>query len=319
MSGNTRRLIEKLVRDTRAGSDAEAVRIKARALINDFRAACGDEEKPTVDMLRSLCGIQLSGDPPALSEDAELVPDGSGGVEIRVNRDRPETRRNFSIAHEISHTFFPDYAKRSWCRTDARYRDRNNPDDRLEMLCDIGAAELLLPMPWFGSSARAVRSASGLLDLAAEYGASPEATLRRMAETSEEPMAAVYFAWKLKPIQKANTCAGQLGLFDDVDVQPQVQLRVDYCIPSPTLRSGPWHIPQDKSVASEGPLYLAATGSLAEGDCYLDLGPAAGRYHVLALPAWTASGDLGPCGERAVAAVLRPLDFAAPRASRRLL
>jgi hypothetical protein len=28
-------------------------------------------------------------------------------VAIRVNPDRPETRRRFSIGHEIAHTFFP--------------------------------------------------------------------------------------------------------------------------------------------------------------------------------------------------------------------
>ena len=108
--------------------------------------------------LASLRGIVGSDEPPAFSKDAELVPDGQGGVTMRVNPDRPETRRPFSIGHEITHTFFAGYQLKVQCRPDSRYRDRNNPDDAVEMLCDVGASELLMPLPWFRDDAGSVRT-----------------------------------------------------------------------------------------------------------------------------------------------------------------
>ena len=99
-------MIDELVRSTGATDAFEAIRLKARELTSLFVATFGDPETPIdVDVLASLRGIQRSSEPPVLSEDAELVPDGVGGVQMRVNADRPETRQRFSVAHEISHTF----------------------------------------------------------------------------------------------------------------------------------------------------------------------------------------------------------------------
>src|SRR5690606_31829532 len=155
-----------------------------------------------VELLASFLGIAKSDQRPIHSPDAEISPDGTGGMTMRVNPDRPETRQRFSIPHEISHTFVPEYLTKEWCRTDARYPNRDNPDDYLEMLCDIGAAELLLPDPWFVSDAADVRDAAGITTLATKYRASREAVLRRFAETSARCVAAVFFQWKLKPTQK---------------------------------------------------------------------------------------------------------------------
>ena len=52
--------------------------------------------------------------------EARTVPDGSVG-RIEYNPNRPRERRRYSIAHEIAHTLFPDYAKR------VRHRGSNHP------------------------------------------------------------------------------------------------------------------------------------------------------------------------------------------------
>lgn len=144
----TRHLIDALVRSTRAPDPFAAIRMKARNAIEQFRATFGEPTMPLdVDALASFLGIARSGDAPAHSEDAELVPIADGRVAIRINLDRPETRKRFSVGHEVSHTFFPNYQTKTWCRTDARYRRRDNPDDLLETLCDVGASELILPAP----------------------------------------------------------------------------------------------------------------------------------------------------------------------------
>jgi hypothetical protein len=315
----TRDLIDALVRSTCAPDAFAAIRTKARNAIEQFRATFGDPTMPLdVDALASFFGIGRSDDAPAHSEDAELVPVGNGRVAIRVNPDRPETRKRFSVAHEISHTFFSNYQIKTWCRTDARYRRRDNPDDLLEMLCDVGASELILPAPWFIQDAAAVTTGAGLVDLARKYTASREATLRRFAESHPGDVAAVFLSWKLKPTQQPTIGnVDQQNLFDTDPAEHArraKRLRLDYSIPSPKFAEAGHYLPADKSVENDGPLYDAAsTGRPCEGECQLDLGPACGRYRVLAVPVWTDDDDLGPAGENALGAIIGPLDVKASR------
>jgi len=310
----TRGLIDALVRSTGASDPFAAIRLKAKNALEKFRATFGDPTMPlNVDALASLLGIGRSDDVPAHSEDAELVSVGRGRVAIRINPDRPETRKRFSVGHEISHTFFPNYERKTWCRTDARYRRRENPDDLVEMLCDVGSAELILPAPWFTEDAATVVSGAGLIDLARKYTASREATLRRFAESHGGCVAAVFFSWKLKPTQQRTIgVVNQSNLFGTdpaEDAHRAKRLRLDYSISSRSFAQAGHYLPPDKSVENDGPLYeAAATGRPCEGECRLDLGPAAGQYRVLAVPVWTDDEDLGPDGENSVSAIIQPLE-----------
>jgi len=319
---STQALIDALVRTTGGADSFEAIRIKARGAIAQYRSAFGEPEMPlNVDALASLLGIGRSEEAPVHSDDAELVPDGHGRVTIRVNSDRPETRIRFSVGHEVTHTFFPNYQTKTWCRTDARHRRRDNPDDLVEMLCDVGAAELLMPLPWFAADAKAVTTGAGLIALAGRYAVSREATLRRFAETHQGSVAAVFLSWKLKPTEKGTVGRKEQMNFLDIDPAEEArqakQLRLDYSIPSPGFASVGHFLPKDKSVENDGPLYAAAsTGRSCEGECRLDLGQAAGHYRVLAVPVWTEEADLGPRGENAVAAIVEPLDLKQPKGKR---
>jgi hypothetical protein len=237
---------------------------------------------------------------------------------MRVNPDRPETRQRFSIAHEISHTFFPDYATKPWCRTDARYRDRTNPDDYLEMLCDIAAAELLMPLPWFAVDAAAVKSADGLASLATTYCASREAAIRRYAELCPDAVAAVFFIWKLKPTQKGTLGReDQTNLFgiDPADeLREALRLRIEYAIPSPAFLTAGYYLPRDKSVECDGPIYEAASsGRPCDGECFLDLGQSSGTYRIWAVPLSTPNDELGSRGENSVVALLKPVKVQKPK------
>ena len=309
----TEALIAELVRSTGDVDAPAAIRSKAKELIALQVGMFGEPTMPiNVDVLASLRGIQRSDELPVHSPDAELVPDGLGGVTMRVNPDRPDTRLRFSVAHEISHTFFPDYATKAWCRTDARYRDRDNPDDYLEMLCDIAAAELLLPDPWFSADAAAVTSAQGLSTLATTYRASREATVRRYAELNPLSVAAVFFSWKLKPTQHGSVGRTEqtnlFGISAAEEIRDALKLRIDYCIASPSFITDGHFLPKDKSVECEGPIYDAAsTGRPAEGEDHLGLGQASGTYRIWAIPLWTPDDQLGARGENAVVAVLRPV------------
>lgn len=315
----TEALIAELVRSTGAADAPAAIRAKAKELIALQADMFGEPTMPiNVDVLASLRGIQRSDELPVHSPDAELVLDGRGGVTMRVNPDRPDTRLRFSVAHEISHTFFPDYSTKAWCRTDARYRDRANPDDYLEMLCDIAAAELLLPDPWFSKDAAAVSSAQGLSDLASTYRASREATVRHYAERNPASVSAVFFSWKLKPKQQGvvgrEDQSNIFGISAAEEIRDALKLRIEYRVASPAFIAEGHFLPKDKSVESDGPIYSAAsTGRPAEGEHHLDLGQASGTYRIWAIPLWTPDDQLGAKGENAVVALLRPMTVRKPR------
>lgn len=103
-----------------------------------------------------------------------------GQYEIEYNPHRPLGRVNFSVAHEIAHTFFPD------CSEKIRNRTRANLDPsnwQIELLCNIGAAELLMPVGSFPSDS-SVETIEDLMRLRKEYRVSAEAILIRFAKLS---------------------------------------------------------------------------------------------------------------------------------------
>lgn len=319
-TGATQALIDRLIRDTGAVDAVAAIRQKAIQAVESFVELFGEPDMLPLDLLAlaSFLGIKLSETAPTFSPDAEIAPDGTGGVEMRVNPDRPETRIRFSIGHEITHTFFPDHSSQVWPRADSRYRDLSNPDDYLEMLCDVGAAELVFPRRWFVKDAGMAASAAGVIALANKYKASRHATVRRFAELHDEPVAAVFFTWKLKPTQKdvvgRTDQVNLFGITPEDEIRDALRLRIDYAIPSRAFGDAGHFLPRDKSVENDGPLYDAAQSARAcDGECHLDLGQAAGTYRIHAVPLWTPAEERGPAGENAVAAVIRPLAFRKPK------
>ena len=299
----------------------DAIRAKAREFIAQFHAAFPENPPFNMEALASLRGVRPSSEPPVHSSDAELQPDDKGRVLLRLNRDRPLTRQRFSVGHEITHTFFPGYEEKVQCRK-PKTRDWSDPEDVLEVLCDIGASELVFPLPWFEEDAqRHAGSAEGIARLASQYRASLEATIRRLLDISTEPMAAVFFRWKLKPVQKKKGigCKDQPSLFGDdpvVEARLLMKLRVDYAL---TGGGFALHIPPEKSVESKGVIYDASVGNIClDAEEELDLGPCYGRFRISAIPLFTEDAAVGRTGERSVVAIIRPLEKAVGPSERTL-
>jgi O-acetyl-ADP-ribose deacetylase (regulator of RNase III) len=119
--------------------------------------------------------------------DARTVPVGKDGVRIEFNPSRPPNRVRYSIAHEIAHTLFPDCA--AHVRNRATYHEVTGDDWQLEALCNIGAAELLMPagsMPILSLEGLTIER---LMELRLKYAVSAEALLIRVARTAETPCA----------------------------------------------------------------------------------------------------------------------------------
>jgi len=116
--------------------------------------------------------------------DARIVPAGSSRLQIEYNPNRSRGRLRFSVAHEIAHTLFSD------CFESVRNRElhtRISEDDwQLELLCNIAAAEFLMPV---GNEidSRTPITIDNILRLQKEFDVSTEAISIRLAKITNEP------------------------------------------------------------------------------------------------------------------------------------
>jgi Zn-dependent peptidase ImmA (M78 family) len=110
----------------------------------------------------------------------------NGRFEIELNPLRPRVRQRFSLAHEIAHTLFPDCSEMVRHRS---YHSETNEDEwELEALCNIAAAELLMPL---GSmrEAHPTGNIDQVLDLRKKYQVSTEAVIIRSIQLAGAPLA----------------------------------------------------------------------------------------------------------------------------------
>jgi Zn-dependent peptidase ImmA (M78 family) len=109
---------------------------------------------------------------------------------IHTRRTDSEERRRFTVGHEISHTFFPGFQDQRRSRSDATVGqfDRNRTE---EYLCDIGAAELLLPRAELRPRLPRQVDLDAVIELASLFEATIEATALRVAALSGRPAAVV--------------------------------------------------------------------------------------------------------------------------------
>lgn len=135
--------------------------------------------------LAELLGIptEARGDIP----DARTVPVSRSKLLLEYNPLRPRGRLRFSVAHEIAHTLFPD------CAQAVRNRGVHQTETdnwQLEVLCNIGAAELLMPLGSFSNLAGQTLSIENVLKLRKEFDVSVEACMIRLVKLSRQPVAA---------------------------------------------------------------------------------------------------------------------------------
>lgn len=119
--------------------------------------------------------------------DAQLVPDG-GGVRIEFNPTRPLSRVRFSVAHELAHTLFPDYQKE--VRQRLSRSEMSGSDWELEMLCNLAAAEFLLPPDAFPELEGEAPTVNRLVELSEDYQVSPESVMIRLATLTRQHVVA---------------------------------------------------------------------------------------------------------------------------------
>ncbi len=138
-------------------------------------------------MLASWLKIEVS--PREDIRDARTIPAAKGQYQIEFNPNRSRGRIRFSIAHEIAHTFFPDCADS--VRNRVSKAEQSGDEWQLEMLCNIAAAEIVMPIGTFSNLRKEEFDLDGLMRLRREYDVSTEALLLRYIRMTSQRRALV--------------------------------------------------------------------------------------------------------------------------------
>lgn len=206
-----------------SGDPVATIISHARQLV--LEAMDGGWSGPPFDPIKLTHRLGIEAVPRDDVNDARTVPISDSGVRIEYNPNRPAGRVRYSLAHEIAHTLFPDCAKQ--IRQRARHHELTKDEWQLEALCNIGAAEILMP---FGSLRNRVTGTEGLHDLLAlqqEYEVSTEALFIRAIQMADRSRA-MFCASRVE----AGTHKGRY--------------RIDYSISSPT-----WEAPIGRGLLPE--------------------------------------------------------------------
>lgn len=103
---------------------------------------------------------------------------------IEYNPNKPLHRIRYSIAHELAHTIFPNTDKQTKNRL--AHEDMSGDDWQLEILCNIAAAEILMPIGSFLELKDQALSIDNLSKLRLRFGVSWEALLLRVAKLTDQ-------------------------------------------------------------------------------------------------------------------------------------
>jgi O-acetyl-ADP-ribose deacetylase (regulator of RNase III) len=115
--------------------------------------------------------------------DARTVPSPTGFM-VEFNPNRPRARIHYSICHEIAHTLFPDANQRVQHRLT---HDKMKGDDwQLEMLCNIAASELAMPIGSFLALTAEEISIDTVISLRKRFEVSAEALVLRLIKLTDQ-------------------------------------------------------------------------------------------------------------------------------------
>lgn len=185
----------------------------ARDLV--FKATENGWTGPPYDPFALAAMLNIAVVPHEALGDARIVPAGSG-ARIEFNPTRPRARVRFSVAHELAHTFFPDF------QDAIRYRgageSAGQDDWQIELLCNMAAGELLMPVGSFTTLEDEPLRIETLMELRRQYEVSTEALLLRVSKLTRRPCA-VFAASRVRPNDVASP------------------FRIDYVAPSPAWDS----------------------------------------------------------------------------------
>lgn len=146
MSKRTKWTNQSVLRFAEGRDPVEAIVARARQIVVDaidagWRGPPFDPLSLAADFLH----VPVAANPDV--SDARTVSAARDRLRIEFNPNRPRGRLRYSLAHEIAHTLFSDCGER--VRNRGSHEDQLPDDWQLEALCNIAAAEFLMPVGSF--------------------------------------------------------------------------------------------------------------------------------------------------------------------------
>lgn len=212
-------------------------------------------------VLARILGIEM--EPTEAVADAQITPVGRHKFAIHYNPSRPVARTRYSVAHEIAHTLFPDCA--DTVRQRINKQSVGTDEWELEMLCNLAAAELLMPISSFPELSNQDFDIESLMKARSRHAVSAEALFLRVSRLTDR-QCVVFAASRPEKTRSAES------------------YRIDYAVPSRT-----WQTPLPKRATipvDSAVKHCTAIGYTEKGDeAWPSLG---GTHHVecVGIPAY---------------------------------
>ncbi len=256
---------------------------------------CAQDVQQYIEFLRSEIGLRLS-EPVELQTiyahfgipEPQLAPlPGQGGMllgqigQIIINQSDIAARQRFSEAHELVEFLFDALPSgKGW----AKYQKGPFKHRTKENLCNLGAAELLMPAELFAHYANSEGISFGSArKLSRQFRVSITAALVQLVRVGPGRAAVVNWRQKHKKSdRKQRVPAAQLPLLAEMaPAAPRKKLRVEWAMSGPR---GPF-IPKNKSIPEESAVFACwEQARFTTGEEWLDLGPAAGHFRTENMP-----------------------------------
>jgi Zn-dependent peptidase ImmA (M78 family) len=211
-----------------------------------------------MEILASIAGVKVTKMLMSDGISGQLVPTKEGMI-AQINILDPENRQNFTIGHEVGHTFFPGFTKKKFRaeREKIFWGERINIEDEEECLCDYAASELLIPTSYFIDQINQLGfSVSNIPKLSTYFGASYEAVAIKMVNIADFPCAILISEKGLKPSEQKQMENERLQLSFFETPKFEEKLRVKYAARSSSWQFG--YIPSSASIPENSSIYKAA-------------------------------------------------------------
>lgn len=262
----------------------DEVRQRAQRLLAEaddlLRQVDANWSPPPIDpvLVAHVMGIRCTATSADLPVEAMVCADTRGFTILYRERGRPEQVRQ-ALFHELGHCLFPDYSSHPAFWTGPRWRFFR-PDEQLESLCDMAAAELQMPMDLFGQDlATNGFGAHRVTELCATFGVEPEAACQRMIEADARACALVRFEPRKRTRRRRRLDP------ESVADSAGPELKAAYTYPTEAFRQSGLSIPPWPGLERRTCIDLALRSrKLRTGEEWLDLGDRRERFRIEALP-----------------------------------
>jgi len=248
-------------------ADADDAEEAILRVVDNLLDEAGFSQPPVdVELLASLRRVRRV-DLVEIAEAGRLIPEGLGYA-VQVNLRHTETKRRFTICHEVGHTFFDDASRLMRFQADSATGLFDLRDEE-EYLCDLAAAWTLLNPRWVTALiASRPPSLTGLFELAETCKASIEATAIQISRLGLWRCSFVFWEPGLRKTERLLARQSTLPGWEAA-AMPKEKLRVRR-VYGP---AGAPYLPKNKSIGEDTGVWRAyAEQTTTEGQEQLDLG-----------------------------------------------